>query len=204
MTGTFRSYCFLMLLFLCPLLLQAQHKEMSIRIAQEESVLLDSTEKQLVLQRKPFKIYILLENVDGVYCYASFNDSLYRLSDTDPVPGFAELPGRLIDEEDFNKEKEICVSNDAWGYWFYKAPPAAHRFNRKVVMLDGNRLVVTKSIKQIYFTATKKEVKLKDIAPPLYLFFVAVGESDTNGKPLKELLRRKVRIDWIDEKPETR
>jgi len=200
MTGTIRPASLLAFLFLYPLLVLAQQKEVSIRIAQEEgSVLLDSTQKQLVLQRKSFKIHIMLENVEGVYCYASFNDSLYRLADLDPIPGFTGLPNKLIPEEDFNKEKEICVSNDGWCYWFYKAPPASHRFNRKVVLLDDNRLVVSKSIKQIYFTSTKKEVKLKDIFAPLYLFFVVVAESDANGKPVKELMRRKVRIDWINE-----
>jgi hypothetical protein len=65
--------------------------------------------------------------------------------------------------------------------------------------LDGNRFVGTKSIKQVYFSSTKKEVKLKDVTAPLYLFFVAVSAFDASGKPLKELMRRKVRIDWIDE-----
>ena len=201
MTGIIRSACFITLLTFSSSRMLAQHKEVSIRIAQDESVMLDSAEKHLVLQRKPFKIHVLLENVEGVYCFASFSDTLYRLADTDAIPGLADLPARLLDEEDFNKEKEIYVSNDGWGYWFYKAPPAAHKFNRKVVLLDGDRLVVTKSIKQIYNTSTRKETKLKEIVAPLYLVLVAV-ETDANGKPVKELIRRRIPIDWIDEEPE--
>ena len=73
------------------------------------------------------------------------------------------------------------------------------RFNKKIVLLDNGRLVATKSIKQLYIVESKREIKLKDNNLPLYLFFVAIGESDANGKPTKELLRRKIKIDWTND-----
>ncbi|MEO7924608.1 MAG: hypothetical protein ABIR30_13085 [Chitinophagaceae bacterium] len=177
----------------------AQQKEVVIRIAQDQSYLLDSSEQSLVLERKQFKINVLLENVEGVYCFASFSDSLYRLADTDMIPGFTEIQKHLFEEAAYNKEKELWISNDGWGYWYYKIPPASHRFNRKIVLLDGNRLVASKSIKQVYLPATKEQIKLKDLRRTLYLFFIAIAESGPDGTPLKELMRRKVRIDWVDE-----
>jgi len=42
-------------------------------------------------------------------------------------------------------------------------------------------------------------MRLREVKKPLYLFFVAVSEYDANGKPVKELMRRKIRIEWFDE-----
>src|SRR5690349_8966242 len=94
----------LTLLILCLLIFpqfgHAQQKTISIRIAQDMSWFLDSSEMHLVLERKPFKINILLENVEGVYCFASFNDSIYKITDTVAIPGFADIPKHLLAEAD--------------------------------------------------------------------------------------------------------
>jgi len=42
-------------------------------------------------------------------------------------------------------------------------------------------------------------IKIREINTPLYLFFVAVEEYDKDGKPLKELVRRKVKVEWKNE-----
>ncbi len=190
---------FLFLFLLISFRASSQKKNASIRIQQDESVLLDSFETRLVLQKKAFKIQVLLENMDGIYCYAAFTDSIYRLAETDVVPGFAGLPNLAMAEEQFNKEKELLVNPQGWAYWFYNPKENWHRFNKKIILLDSNRVVGIKSIKQIYFVETSKEVKLKDISQPLYLFFVAVKETDATGKPITELLRKKVKIEWIKE-----
>jgi hypothetical protein len=41
--------------------------------------------------------------------------------------------------------------------------------------------------------------KIKKSEYTLYLFFIAVKDYDANGKPLTELMRRKIKIDWEDE-----
>lgn len=166
---------------------------------QDESVLLDDYESSLTLKKKSFKIQVMLERMDGVYCYASFKDSIYKLSEKDTIPGFIDLPNMAMAEEEFNKEKELLVSNDGWSYWFYDPKLNWHRFNRKIVLLDGGRIVGSKSIKQIYNVSDTKTVKVKDNNEPLYLFFVAISETTTSGKPAKELLRRKVRIEWTND-----
>ena len=58
--------------------------------------------------------------------------------------------------------------------------------------------VCTKVIKELYDVPEEKIIKLRTISTPLYLFFVAVKEYDASGKPKTELMRRKVRIDWVE------
>jgi hypothetical protein len=59
--------------------------------------------------------------------------------------------------------------------------------------------VCTKAIRQLYHTEAEEVIKLKSLTTPLYLFFIAVKDFDANGKPLNELMRRKVKIEWVDE-----
>lgn len=191
-------YCICILL-LQPLFVYSQYKNITIRIGQDKSIALREYESQATLSPKSFKIQVLFENVAGVYCYASFSDSIYKLGEQDPIPGFANLPNMTMAEEKFNDEKELLISKNGWSYWFYDPAIDWHRFNRKIILLDNGRLVATKSIKQLYIIDEKKELKLKDNTTPLYLFFVAVSETDTDGKPAKELLRRKIKIDWTND-----
>jgi hypothetical protein len=60
-------------------------------------------------------------------------------------------------------------------------------------------MVCTKVIKQCYDIAEGKIIKIKDIKTPLYLFFISASEYDANGNPSKELMRRKVKIEWTNE-----
>ena len=196
-----RSKIFLLLLLFVPALLFAQKKQVVIRIGQDESMLLESYESQIVLEKKLFKIQVLLENVSGVYVFASFNDSICcRLSELDPIAGFMDLPDRTMREPEFNKDKELLVNDDSsCAYWYYDKEIAWHGFNKKIIPLDSGRIVAVKTVKQIFYVPAQREMKLKEMNAPLYLLFVAVSEFDSAGKPLKELIRRKVKIDWTEE-----
>jgi hypothetical protein len=92
----------------------------------------------------------------------------------------------------------LNISETGWSYWFYNTTADWYPFNRKVTRIDTNKTVCTKLIKQLYDVAEGKEVRLKDVTKPLYLFFVGVAEYDVNGRPVKELMRRKVKIEWED------
>ncbi len=158
-----------------------------------------SPENTLVtLKKSSFKFQVLLEHIEGVYLFASFSDSLYKLGDNDSIPGFVKLPEMTMAEEDYNKEKELMINNESWCYWYYSPSLPTHRFNKKIVLLDDDRVVGYKTVKQFYFFPERKERKIKDINQPLYLFFVA-AETDEKGKLVKELLRRKVKIEWTNE-----
>jgi hypothetical protein len=191
-----------MIFFLCmiSLLAKAQPKNVTVRILQDQSYSLDEYETEITLEKSSMKIQVFLENIEGVYCFASFDDSLHKLSATDTVPGFFYLPENTMAEEQYNKDKELLVSNDGWCYWFYNPKDAWHRFNKKVIDLEGGKYVGTKSIKQFYLVEDDMEVKIKDNNRPLYLFFVAVTETDKEQHPIKELLRRKVKINWVNDK----
>ena len=186
---------------LIPLSSIAQKKEVTIRISQDESFLLQQYETNLVLKKSAFKIQVLLGNTEGVYVFAAFTDSICcRVSELDTIAGFGSLPDHIMKEVYFNKEKELLVNDDySCSYWYYDSDQPEHRFNKKVIFLDSGRVVGTKTVKQLLYVPTQKEIKLKEVKSPLYLLFVAVSEFDSYGKPLKELIRRKVKIDWTND-----
>src|SRR5688500_13360515 len=128
----------LLLLFFVPASAWAQKKQVSIRIGQDETRLLDRYENEITLQRKAFKIQVMLDNVAGVYVFAAFSDSICcRLAELDTITGFADLPDRIMREPEFNKEKELLVNDDnSCAYWYYDKKTSWHGFNKKVILLD--------------------------------------------------------------------
>lgn len=188
----------LLVFFLLPVSGISQEKDIRIRIIQDDSIYEPDVDLSTIsLRKKGFKIQVLLQHISGIYVFTSLSDTMYRLPDTDPVPGFSDLPDRLMTED--NKEKEITVSNEGWCYWSNVPGESPCGFNKKMILLDSGRVVGVKSIKQLYFLPSGKTLKLKDIRSPVYIFFVAVDGVDGNGKPMKELVRRKLKIDWLDE-----
>ena len=91
------------------------------------------------------------------------------------------------------------ISETGWSYWFYDTAVAWHPFHHKIVGLGNGKIVGSKTIKQFFDVADRKLIKIRDIHTPLYLFFVAVDEYDETGNPSKELLRRKVKIEWTND-----
>jgi len=181
-----------------PVISFAQQKDVIIKISQDASTRLDDFQTNIVLKKKPFKFQVLLNNIEGVYVFASLKDSIYRFSDTSTFYDFSYLKLLELRESDkFNTNRELNVSQTGWSYWFYNDTTEWHSFNRRPVGLGNKGLVCTKAIKELYDITEGRVIKLKSINTPLYLFFVAVKEYDKDGKPLKELMRRKVKIDWV-------
>lgn len=192
---------FVILSFLLPVLAQAQDQDVIIRVVQDdESSRLDNFETNLLLKRSGFKFQILLNNVEGVYVFASIRDSVYRFTETSPIRDFEYLNLlELRDGDKNNTNKELNLSETGWSYWFYKDSAEWHSFNKHAVGMAERGNVCTKVIKQFFDVPTNKVLKMRNMDAPLYLYFVAVKEYDKDGKPLKELMRRKVRVQWTDE-----
>ena len=185
---------FLLLLFV-PLLSYSQNKDVFIRIVQDESISLNDFQTNLTLKKKAFKFQIMLQNVPGVYVFASIRDSVYRYTENSPIRDFSYLQLlELRDEDHFNMNRELNISETGWSYWSYNDSLKWHSFNRNTVGIGNKRVVCSKYIKELHDVATDKQIKFKDLKSPLYLLFIAVKEYDETGKPLKELMRRKVKI----------
>jgi hypothetical protein len=134
----------------------AQDKQVSIRVAQEESSMLGDFQTNLLLERKAFKFQVLLKNVEGVYVFASISDSVYRFTETSVIQDFPYLKLlELRDEDIYNSNRELNISETGWSYWFYKRPEK-HAYNRKVTLPDSSRIVCTKVIKQLANVAESK------------------------------------------------
>ena len=188
------------LFILTPVICFSQQKNVAIRVVQDESYTASDFQTNLTLKKKGFKLKILLDKVDGVYVFASVRDSVYRYTETSPIRDFSYLKLlELRDEDKFNTNKELSLSENGWSFWFYNDSAEWHSFSRSIVTLDNGRFVCTKSIKQLYDVAEGKVIKLRNMNTPLYLFFIAVKDYDKDGKPLTELMRRKIKIDWIED-----
>lgn len=199
MTSYFKKAVLIVSLLLMQYSLFAQEKEVSIRISQDESVKLSEFNTTVQLERKPFKILVMLQNVQGVYVFASIRDSIYRFTENSPIRDFPYLPLLQLREDEFNENKEMNISETGWSYWFYDTTYEWHPFNRKLTRIDKDRIIGTKNIRQFFDVNDGKVIKIREINTPLYLFFVAVEEYDKDGKPLKELVRRKVKVEWKNE-----
>ena len=184
----------------CGLEGSAQNRHATIRLVQDDmDFTLGPEATAVTLQKKSFRIQIMLEGVEGVYVHIGFRDSLYRLSPGSPLPGYALLPSLTMAEEAFNKEKELLVNEDGWSYWFYDPALHWHRFNKRLTFLDSGRVVGTKTVKQLFFVNSGDARKLKEISEPLYLFFWIPAGKDGRGNLLGELQRERVKIDWKEE-----
>ncbi|MEO7922106.1 MAG: hypothetical protein ABIR30_00350 [Chitinophagaceae bacterium] len=187
------------LLLLLPVFSFSQGKNVVIRIIQDESHKLNDFQTTLTLKKKSFKFQILLDQVDGLYVFASIRDSIYRFDETSPIRDFKYLKLLELRETDkFNINRELNISETGWSYWFYSDTAEWHSFNRKAVSFTTNQVVCTKVIRQLYNATEGNNVKFKDINTPLYLFFVAVKDYDKDGRPETELMRKKVKIEWSD------
>lgn len=197
----FKNYIagFVFLLGIMPFVSLAQEQKVSIRIGQDEPVTLTEFNSTIKLNKKAFKFQVLLQNVEGVYVFASIRDSVYRYTETGPIRDFIYLPLLKLNEDEFNRFKSLNISETGWSYWHYSPNAESHPFSKKVYPLDSNSFVCTKVVKEFYDVADNYTIKIRDIDKPLYLFFIAVADYDDTGRPLKELMRRKVKIEWTDD-----
>ncbi len=177
----------------------AQQKKIVVRIIQDESVLLGDFQDVITLKKKPFKFQVMLQNTEGVFVFASSRDSVYRFTENGPIRDFKYLPLLRLQEDAFNQNKELNLSETGWSYWFYKQDAESHPFYRKVVKLDTSTFLCTKLIRQLNDVEERKTTRIKDLKSPLYVLFVGVAEYDANGNPSKELMRRKLKIEFSNE-----
>ena len=190
----------LLLVAFVPVISSAQEQRVVIRIVQDQSYFLNEFQTNIRLKKRPFKFQILLQHMDGIYVFASIKDSVYRFTETSPIADFPYLKLLQLREDDrWNTNKELNISEDGWSYWFYSDSASWHSYNPKIYPIGSKEIICTKYIKQLYASADGSVIKIKNVETPLYLFFIAVKEYDESGKPKSELLRRKVKIEWGDD-----
>jgi hypothetical protein len=185
------KYITSILLLCAPFISWSQEKAISIRLLQR-GVEVPPQNGIVSLDRKPFTIEVKLTNVDGVYLYAGFTDSIYRTAHNEPIPGYAELADMAMAEDEFNKDQELLISSEGWSYWFYDRSMNWHRFDKAVMLVDSETVIATKTIRQFNLIETHKLIKTERAGQPLYLFFVVMEPGDEK----KELERYKLIIHW--------
>ena len=181
-------------LFICLLLVAAVSPAQKFTIGIVQDTLVTPVNGEVFIPKKPFAIEVTLDGIEGVYLYASFKDTIFRLNTSDTIPGLADLPGMAMAEASFNKDKELIISDDGWAYWFYDPQQDWHRFDKEITQID-RKVIGRKTIQQFYFAATKKAQQVKNVAAPLYLFFVSATQGE-NFNLDKEIQRYKLTINW--------
>jgi hypothetical protein len=170
---------------------RSQEKAIAIRLLQH-GVEVPPQNGIVLLDKKPFVIEVKLTNVEGVYLYAGFTDSIYRTEHHEAIPGYADLENMAMAEDEFNSEQELLISSEGWSYWFYDRSLNWHRFDKSVNIVDSETVIATKTIRQFNLVESQKMVKTERAGQPLYLFFVAMEPGDEK----KELERYKLIIHW--------
>ncbi len=170
----------------------AQCKKVNVRIVQDSDTF-HVTDNEIMLHKEQFKVVVSLHQLEGVYLFASFSDSIYQLQAHESIPDFKNLPYLAIAEASFNEDKELIINTDGWAYWFYDPELDWHRFD-KDILVTKDSVVGTKTINQFYIPDTKSAIPVADNTEPLYLFFLAIDKSSKDGVPKKELIRLKMKI----------
>jgi hypothetical protein len=183
------TFLFSLALLLTTFRSAAQEKAVAIRILQDQAEAVPQNGVAR-LDKKPFTIEVTLMGVEGVYLYADFSDSIYRLPHEQPIPGFEDLSSMAMAEAEFNKDEELLINPEGWSYWYYDPKLDGHRFD-KLVRKEQDRIIATKTIRQFTFFPGGKSLRLEKAKKPLYLFFVSVDEEAG-----RELERYKLKIDW--------
>jgi hypothetical protein len=182
-------------LVLVSIVVNAQNENFEIKIIQDSIVHKADANNNISIQKKPFKIQIELKGIEGVYLFASFNDSIYKIKNDKAIPGFKDIPSSTMAEESFNPNQELMMSPDGWVYWFYKATDNWHRMDKEV-LVTKNVVTISKTVKQFYFTTTEDEVLVEKNKKPLYLFFFS-AKGNENSELTNELQRFKLKISWF-------
>lgn len=162
------------LLIALPLCVQSQNFE--IKIIQDSVLYKPDSNNIIWLKKGLFKIQVELKKLEGIYLYAAFRDSIYKLENNQEVPDFKNLPAMSMAEETFNPLQELSVSDDGWSYWFYNAKEDWHRMDKDVV-IGKESIIITKSVKQFFITPDEKTLPIKELNDTLYLFFISAREN---------------------------
>lgn len=171
----------------------AQKEYYKIKVIQD-TVQVPGSNEVVFLQKKPFSIQVELQNLEGVYLFAAFKDSIYKLNERESIPDFKNLPSMSMAEEQFNPDQEIIIDDEGWAYWFYDAKLDWHRFDKEV-LVSGKQVIATKTIKQFYLSSTEKVMPVAEVRETLYLFFVSAKENKKQ-ELTGELQRYKIKIAW--------
>ncbi len=187
----------IILLWVCCWQLQsamAQKEHFNITILQDAIVKTPDSAHVITLSKRPFKIQVTLQELEGVYLYAGFTDSVYATGDQQPIPDFENIPAMSMAEASFNPDQELIVSDDGWAYWFYNAKEDWHRFD-KDILVEGKKITGSKSVKQFFLPTADKILPVADVMQPLYLFFFSARENKKHDLS-KELQRFKLKLVW--------
>ncbi len=97
--------------------------------------------QQVILERKPFEIYVHFTGQDSIFVNASYSPESYEKSVNGSV--FTDITGfreTEITESLFNRDEILYISNNSPHFWHYTSDKE-HRFNE---VLKNNGIIICK------------------------------------------------------------
>ena len=90
-------------------------------LIEQDGVVKEIVDNEVVLLRKPFAFVVKFSGPDSVYVNAGFNSCLFNeLLEGKAPQKNTEINPSGIDEEFFNKDETLIVSNGLHNFWQYK------------------------------------------------------------------------------------
>jgi hypothetical protein len=147
------------------------------------------------LQKKPFKIVLVLDKSQYINICTSFNKETYSKAlanePYDNLPGFK---GGSMAEVDFNPDKQVDIADSGFSTWFY-VDDEHHRFN--TITKTGDNYVCTREVEQVFFFKGKNiaKIPIKQMNKPIYFVFI---DYEYNSKNLQHTIiqREMIKINW--------
>lgn len=151
------------------------------------------SDRQVYLKKKPFTIYLTLDNIHGVSLNPSFIPEYYNLEKDQPVKDLKYLHLKSFAEKKFNVGNDLIIAYDGFHYLGYNEKMDWHKFNS--IKKKENKVIGERIVKNFFIYDKKQTIKVEDIDKDIYLFLVAVTDYKENPE-VKEIQREAIKIVW--------
>ncbi len=142
----------------------------------QDGVLKPINNHDVTLLKKSFTIIIYFKSADSIFVNASYKpdcfNAILEQKKLQEIPGFE---GVGIQEELFNPDKFINISDTSPNYWYYNSHNE-HRFNKTSILKKPFKIRCERKIENVSFTLvdnTPKKIGVSEITQnALYLVFL--------------------------------
>lgn len=153
----------------------------------------DIIDNTVTLDKKSFDLLLGFSEPMGVLVNASFDSKTYDLAlkgkALDKLPGFEQTG---MAEGLLNTDKEIVLSEEAPGYWFYDNEEE-HRFNE--VQKTDTGFICLRTIEKLVDADNQTEIRVSEVNQPLYLVFISYKRGQSIMDRV-EVQRQCIKIEW--------
>ena len=168
-----------------------QHFRISV---EQDNVIKEINNHIVELEKKPFTIIVSFIGFDSIFVNASFTHESYIAAlNGEPVDTIKGLQSPAMNEELFNKEALIYISEKSPNYWYY-TNDNDHRFSE--VIKKSEIYLCRRNVASVYVTDKNKKIDIADIpANEIYLVFMKAEWNKDYSKKI-EIKREYLKLNF--------